>query len=106
MCWFFSAILSYFLLASYSRTMLGARGSFQDRYEKIKLLGEGAFGFSVASGLLIDVDVVDVDDDDVVDDDVVDDDVDDDDDYDDDDDVDDDDGDDEDDDDDDGDDDD
>lgn len=24
--------------------MLGARGSFQDRYEKIKLLGEGAFG--------------------------------------------------------------
>ena len=72
--------------------MLGARGSFQDRYEKIKLLGEGAFGFSVASGLLIDVDVV-VDDDDVVDDDVVDDDVDDDD-YDDDD-VDDDDGDDE-----------
>jgi len=48
--------------------MLGARGSFQDRYEKIKLLGEGAFGFSVASGLLIvvvvDDDVVVVDDDD------------------------------------------
>ena len=47
--------------------MLGARGSFQDRDEKIKLLGEGAFGFSVASGLLIvvvDDDVVVVDDDD------------------------------------------